>query len=116
MTIVLILVGLLLALLLLSAIIGFLFKVFIFFLIVLLCGFIAQAIVKYRGGLEFTLVSALIGGVVGLVLQWLLPGGRLLTISGVPVVWTILGSVIVIFIAKLTASGGKGRTSRGILG
>lgn len=68
-----------------------------------LASWAAQSWVKYRGSLDFTLISGLIGGVLGIVLAKALgvPGWlQWPRIGGFPVLWTLLGCVIVVAVSK----------------
>jgi uncharacterized membrane protein YeaQ/YmgE (transglycosylase-associated protein family) len=104
----LIIIGLILALVLVLALAGMVVKAVLWLVLTLvlavLASLVAQAFVKYKGDLSFTFISGLIGGVVGVVLVNLLnvPGFlRWPSLGAFPVVWAIIGSVIVVFIAKL---------------
>ncbi len=64
---------------------------------------VAQSWLKYKGGFDYTLVSGLIGGVLGIVLAKALgvPGWlQWPHIGGFPVLWTLLGCVIVVVVSK----------------
>ena len=78
-----------------------------------LCSAAAQAIVKYRdGGFRFTLLSGVIGAVVGIVLAKLLGLPTFPQIQGLPLVWTLVGSLIVVAGAKLALPRRRTRVGR----
>ena len=109
------LIALILALIVFFKIVGFVFAV-VFWLIgtLLLAGLAsaaAQAFVKYRGNLNFTLLSGLLGGVLGIVMAKALgvPGWlQWPHIGGFPVLWTLLGALIVVAVAKVVLPARRG--------
>jgi hypothetical protein len=98
-------VALILVLFLIGAVVKLVTAIAMLFLVALLAGVIANAVVKYNNGLTFTFVSGLAGGVLGLVLKAILGGPALLTLGGLPVIWTIAGAIIVVFVAKVVDRG-----------
>ncbi len=102
------LIALLLALIVFIKIVGFVFGA-VFWLAgtLILAGLAsaaAQSLLKYRGNLSFTLLSGLIGGVLGIVLAKVLSVPDWLQwprVGGFPVLWTLVGAAIVVIVAKL---------------
>jgi uncharacterized membrane protein YeaQ/YmgE (transglycosylase-associated protein family) len=101
MVVVLVILALIIALWLLSIVVGFLINLALLFTVAFLAGLAAQSWLKYPGGITGAFVSGLIGGVVGILLARLLGAPTLLTIGGLPVLWTVVGAVIVVAIAKV---------------
>lgn len=115
----LIIIALILALVLVLYLTAVLVKVVFWLILTLLLAVLAslaaQSFVKYRGGVQFTVISGLIGGVVGVALANLLnvPGIlRWPSLGAFPVLWAIVGSVIVVFISKLVLPGSPVRRTR----
>ncbi len=97
----LILIILLLAVVLVAWIIKTIVGLALFLAVAGLAGWAAQRFVGYDGGFGFTFISGLIGGVVGIIIQKALGAPSLIAIGGLPLLWTLLGSVIVVGVAKL---------------
>lgn len=69
-----------------------------------LCGAIAESITGYRtGSLVYTVALGLIGAAVGSLIARLLdlPGILSWSVGGLPVLLTIIGAVLVLFLLKL---------------
>lgn len=103
------LIVLLLALIIFIKIVGFVFSVVFWLLgtiiLAALASLAAQSFLKYKGDINFTMLSGLIGGVLGIVLAKALgvPGWlQWPHIGGFPVLWTLIGAVIVVFVAKVS--------------
>jgi uncharacterized membrane protein YeaQ/YmgE (transglycosylase-associated protein family) len=95
---VVILVLLLLALLaLVHSIIGLI----LFVVIAGLCAALAEYVLHVREGVFTTVVVGLIGAAIGVIIQHIFRLPTLLAPFGVPIVWTILGSIIVVAILRL---------------
>ncbi len=105
MNILVLVLALLLALLIVWFVVKTVVALALLLMLVLVASLVAQSFLHYRGGLTFTLVSGLIGGVVGLLLARLLGMPELLKIGGLPVLWTFIGSLIVVAAAKLVEPG-----------
>ncbi|MFN8559146.1 MAG: hypothetical protein U0531_18015 [Dehalococcoidia bacterium] len=92
---------------------GFIFKILfglaLLLVVALLCGWAAQSLLKYPGGLTTAFLSGLIGGVLGWILVALTPLPSLVVIGGLPVVWTLVGAVVVVALAKLGLPAGRRR-------
>lgn len=89
---------------------SFLLGLALLLLIAYAAGAVAQSWLKYPGGFLSAFISGLLGGVVGLILAKLLHAPTLLTISGLPVLWTFVGAVIVVGANKVIGGGRGSRT------
>ena len=106
------LIVLLITLIVFIKIVGFVFAI-VFWLVgtlilAALASMAAQAFLKYKGNLNFTMLSGLAGGVVGIVLAKALGVPNWLQwphIGGFPVLWTLVGAGIVVFVAKIANWG-----------
>jgi uncharacterized membrane protein YeaQ/YmgE (transglycosylase-associated protein family) len=119
----LLIIALILALVVFFFVVGLVVKAILWLVLTLLiaglASLAAQSFVKYRGSVQFTVISGLIGGVVGVVLANLLnvPGIlRWPSLGAFPVLWAIVGSVIVVFVSKIVlpsrATGRRGSLMR----
>jgi uncharacterized membrane protein YeaQ/YmgE (transglycosylase-associated protein family) len=82
------------------SIIHALFGLVLFLVIAGLCAAAAEYFLGHREGVGETLLIGLIGAALGVIGAYLLHLPRL-SIAGVPIVWTILGSMAVVAILKL---------------
>lgn len=96
-----IVLGVIVALLLFGMIVGLLFKLALLLLVAFVASAAAQALVKSKGGFIFTFVTGLIGAVIGLVIANLLNAPTWPRISGLPILWTLAGSIVVVAVAKV---------------
>jgi uncharacterized membrane protein YeaQ/YmgE (transglycosylase-associated protein family) len=92
------------------SIIHALFGIVLFLLIAGLCGAAAEYFLGHKEGLGETLLIGLIGAALGVILAYLFHLPRF-SVAGVPIVWTIVGSLIVVGILKL-ARGDRGSLRR----
>jgi uncharacterized membrane protein YeaQ/YmgE (transglycosylase-associated protein family) len=104
----LLIIALILALVVFFFLVGLVIKAVVWLVLTLLlaglASLAAQAFVKYKGDLQFTMLSGLVGGVLGIVLAKALgvPGWlQWPSLGGFPVLWTLIGSVIVVLISKV---------------
>src|SRR5690349_12700854 len=102
------LIVLLIALIVIIKIVGFVFAVVFWLLGTLilagLASWAAQSFLKYRGDFDFTMLTGIIGGILGIVLAKALgvPGWlQWPHIGGFPVLWTLVGAGIVVAAAKV---------------
>lgn len=84
--------------------------VILFLLIAGLCAALAEYALGIRQGVVTTSVIGLIGAALGVIIQHAFRLPTLLPVFGVPVVWTILGSFIVVAILR-AALGGRRNTT-----
>src|SRR5215212_1824401 len=105
MIVVAIILALIVAFLLLGFIISLLTKLAILLLVALLAGFIARSVLKYNSSLQFTFLSGLAGAAVGWIIQAILGAPSLIKIGGLPVLWTFVGAMIVVAVAKVVEPG-----------
>jgi uncharacterized membrane protein YeaQ/YmgE (transglycosylase-associated protein family) len=97
---------LVLLLILVFAVVGKLLGFVLFLVIAALCGAVAEYFLGFRKGVGETLIIGLIGAALGFLVARLLHLPLLLPIFGVPVVWTILGSFVVVGILRM-ATGNR---------
>jgi uncharacterized membrane protein YeaQ/YmgE (transglycosylase-associated protein family) len=83
--------------------------VVIFLVVAGLCAAAAEYLLGEKEGVGETLLIGLIGAALGVILAFLLHLPRF-TIAGLPIIWTIVGSVLVVGILKL--SRGNSRSLR----
>lgn len=83
--------------------IGTLIGLVFFLVIAAICGAVAERFLRHREGVGETFLIGLIGAAIGTVLAHVLHLPRLLSISGVSIVWTIIGAMIVVFLLKLAS-------------
>ncbi|HTE84107.1 MAG TPA: hypothetical protein VK821_05190 [Dehalococcoidia bacterium] len=88
------------------AVVGKLLGLVLFLVIAALCGAVAEYFLGFKEGVGETLLIGLIGAALGVVVARILHLPLLLPVFGVPIVWTIVGSFIVVGILKL-ASGNR---------
>ena len=70
--------------------------------IVGLASLAAQSLLGYRGaGLIFTMASGFLGAILGIIIARALGMPSWPKIGGLPVLWTLVGAVIVVAIAKV---------------
>ena len=75
----------------------------VFFLVIAgLCAAAAEYVLGLRESVGVTLLIGLIGAALGVILAHLLGLPRFLDIFHVPIVWTIVGSLIVVGVLRLT--------------
>lgn len=72
----------------------------LFLVVATLCAAAAEYFLGHKEGVGETLLIGLIGAAIGVIFAWALHLPRL-AIAGVPIVWTILGSLIVVGILRL---------------
>jgi uncharacterized membrane protein YeaQ/YmgE (transglycosylase-associated protein family) len=77
-----------------------LFSLVLFLVVAGLCGAAAEYFLGHREGVGETLLIGLIGAALGVLVASILHLPRL-PIFGVPIVWTVLGSMVVVAILKL---------------
>jgi uncharacterized membrane protein YeaQ/YmgE (transglycosylase-associated protein family) len=66
-------------------------------LIATLCGAIAESLLHYReGGIAATTGVGLIGAVIGVVIAKVLHFPTLVSIGHLPVLWTVVGSIVLV--------------------
>lgn len=82
------------------AIVRTLVGIIVFLVVAALCGAAAEYFLGAKEGVGETLVIGLIGAALGTILSHLLRLPSLIVIGGLPLVWTIVGSMIVIAILK----------------
>lgn len=76
------------------------FSIILFLVIAGLCAAAAEYFLGHREGVGETLLIGLIGAALGVILAFVLHLPRF-SVAGVPILWTILGSMIVVLILKL---------------
>lgn len=95
-------VGIIVALLLLIAfiwVVGTLIGLLLAIVVALAAGAVAEKVVGHsRGSILSTLLTGLLGALTGSIIAELAGMPRLLDIGGLPVVWTIIGAIIVAFV------------------
>jgi uncharacterized membrane protein YeaQ/YmgE (transglycosylase-associated protein family) len=111
--IVLVLLGIVFVLMLLVvlSLIHSLFGLILFLVVAALCGAVAEFLLGYRHGVGQSLLVGLIGAAVGVILRYIFHLPPFFSLFGVPVVWAILGSFIVVGLLKL-ATGRRGSLGR----
>jgi uncharacterized membrane protein YeaQ/YmgE (transglycosylase-associated protein family) len=105
----LLILAIIVGLFLFSLVVAALFKIALFLLIVYLAGALAQSWLKYPGGFVTAFVSGLVGGVLGWIIAHALHAPTWPTIAGLPIIWTIVGAVIFVAVAKLVTAGRRGK-------
>lgn len=71
-------------------------------LVALVAGLIAESVVgESRRNPLFTLVIGFVGAIVGAIIARVTDLPRLISIGGLPVIWTIIGAIIVTFVWHL---------------
>src|SRR3990172_13316007 len=71
-------------------------------LVALVAGLIAESVVgESRRNPLFTIVVGFVGAIVGAIIARTADLPRLITLGGLPVVWTIIGAIIVVFVWHL---------------
>jgi uncharacterized membrane protein YeaQ/YmgE (transglycosylase-associated protein family) len=87
----------LLALFLILKVVGFLVGLVWLLLIATLCGWIAERLLHYReGGIGTTAGIGLVGAVIGWVLAKVLHLPMAPHIAGLPILWTVVGSLVLV--------------------
>jgi hypothetical protein len=104
----LLIIALILAIVIFFFVVGFVIKAILWLALTLLlaglASWAAQSFIKYKGDFKFTIISGLLGGVLGIVLAEVLgvPGWlRWPSLGGFPVLWTLVGSGIVVLVSKI---------------
>jgi uncharacterized membrane protein YeaQ/YmgE (transglycosylase-associated protein family) len=110
---VLVLLGIIFVLLLIGVLrlVGTLLGLVLFLIVAGLCGAIAEFFLGYRRGPGESLLIGLIGAALGVIIRYVLHLPAFFSLFGVPIVWAILGSFIVVGILKL-ATGNRGSLRR----
>jgi uncharacterized membrane protein YeaQ/YmgE (transglycosylase-associated protein family) len=89
-------------------------------LMIVLAGVIGAAmgsLLKYKGGLLYSVGAGLVGAVVGTVIANILGAPKLLTIANLPILWTVVGAALVVVATKVVMPGdGSRRLGGGIRG
>jgi uncharacterized membrane protein YeaQ/YmgE (transglycosylase-associated protein family) len=88
------------------AIVHSLLGLILFLVVATLCGAVAEYALGYKEGVGQSLLIGLIGAAIGVILRYLLHLPTFLSIFGVPIVWAIVGSFIVVALLKL-ATGNR---------
>ncbi len=102
MNVIIIILLIIAAFILLGFVVKLLFGLAMLVLFALIAGLIARSVVNYRGSLAFTVVSGIIGGIVGAIGAAILHLPlRGLDIGGLPVIYTLAGTILVVAVAKL---------------
>ena len=84
-------------------IIGTLLGLVFFLVVAALCGAAAEYFLGHKEGIGETFLIGLIGAAIGAVLSHVLHLPTLISVSGVSIVWTIIGAMIVVFLLKLAS-------------
>jgi hypothetical protein len=105
---ILVLLGIVFVVLLVAvfAVVGKILGLILFVVVATLCASAAEYFLGFREGVGETLLIGLIGAALGVVVARILHLPLLLPIFGVPIVWTILGSIAVVGVLKL-ATGNR---------
>lgn len=104
----LLIIALIVAIVIFFLVVGLIIKAILWLALTLLlaglASWAAQSFLKYKGDFRFTMISGLIGGVLGIVLakslgvpDWL----QWPSLGGFPVLWTLVGAGIVVLISKI---------------
>jgi uncharacterized membrane protein YeaQ/YmgE (transglycosylase-associated protein family) len=84
-----------------------------------LIGWGAQAVLGYRRGALFSIGAGLLGAVLGTVLANILNAPKFPELFNLPLLWTIIGSALVVGVAKVVAPSPEvkqlGSGNRGLL-
>ena len=99
------LIGIIIALILAVLLFGIIVKAVVgavmLIIVAFVAGLIATSVLKYSGGLKFTFLAGLGGGILGWVIARLFSLPLAFSIGGLPLIWSILGAMAVVFVAKL---------------
>ncbi len=102
---VLAIIVLVLLLFVLLALVHSILGIILFLAVAGLCAAVAEYVLGIHQGMVTTVLIGLIGAAVGVILRSLLNLPAWLSIAGIPLVWTILGSLIVVLIVRLVTGG-----------
>ncbi len=87
----------LLAVFAITKVVGFLIGLVFLLLVATLCGAIAEHMLHYEGnGIAATAGVGLVGSVVGWLIASLFHFPMLVHIAGLPIVWTVIGSLVLV--------------------
>jgi uncharacterized membrane protein YeaQ/YmgE (transglycosylase-associated protein family) len=100
---------LILLLFLLLSLVHSIVAIILFLAVAGLCAAVAEYVLGMREGVLRTILIGLVGAAVGVILRELLHLPAWVSIEGLPIVWTVLGSLIVVLIVRLATGGRRGR-------
>jgi uncharacterized membrane protein YeaQ/YmgE (transglycosylase-associated protein family) len=100
----------LLAVFAITKVVGFLIGLVFLLLVATLCGAIAEHMLHYDGGgIATTAGVGLVGSVVGWLIASLFHFPMLVHIAGLPIVWTVIGSLVLVAGMKVVAPPSRRR-------
>ena len=83
------------------------FGIILFLVVAGLCGAVAEYFLGHREGVGETLLIGLIGAAVGVILAKVLHLPLFLSIFGLPIVWAIIGSLIIVALLRLARGNNR---------